>query len=90
MRTVTLTETTQLADVLPTAASDGVVLMRDGHAVALVVPLDDETLVYVRDQEPDFVAAITRGREQIARGEFVSHEQLMRELEAEDSASPNP
>ncbi|HWE34981.1 MAG TPA: hypothetical protein VG406_00295 [Isosphaeraceae bacterium] len=87
MKTVTVTDSMPLAEVFPPDATEGVVLMRDGHAFALLVPFDDEELLgYVREHDPELIAAIARGREQVARGEVVSHEQLMRELEAEEEA----
>jgi hypothetical protein len=91
MKTVTVTDSMPLAEVLPPDATEGVALMRDGHAFALIVPFDDEELLwYVREHDPEFIASIARGREQIARGESVSMEQLRRELEAEEAAASAP
>lgn len=87
MKTVTVTDSTPFAEVLPAGASEGVVLLRDGHAFALLVPFDDDELYwYVREHDPEFIASIARGREEIARGETTRLEDFKRELESEEAA----
>ena len=77
MKTLNWTETTDSVEILKAAEHENVVLMRDGHAVALVVPFDDDDLEwYARDRDPDFVASIARAREQVQRGRTVSHDEL--------------
>jgi hypothetical protein len=91
MKTVTVTDATTVVDVLPRDAREGVVLMRDGHAVALVVPFDDEEMLwYVREHDPEFIESIARGREEAARGETTRLDDFKRELEAEEAASKAP
>jgi hypothetical protein len=81
MKTVTVTGQTSCEEVVRTAGCEDVVLMRDGHAVALVIPFDDEDLDwYARERDPAFLASIDRAREQVRRGQTVTHEQLARDL----------
>ena len=44
MKTVIWTENTPWDEVLREGEQEEVILMRDGHAVALVVPFDDDDL----------------------------------------------
>jgi antitoxin (DNA-binding transcriptional repressor) of toxin-antitoxin stability system len=58
-----------------------VLVVKNGHAVALVIPFDDEDLEwYAREREPDFLASLVRARQQVERGETIRHEDLKREL----------
>ena len=81
MKTVTWTENTSCADIVRQAEHEEVILMRDGHAVALVTPFDDDDLEwYVREHDPAFLASIARAREQVADQRTTSHQDLVREL----------
>ena len=81
MKTVTWTENTSCADIVRQAEYEEVILMRDGHAVALVIPFDDDDLEwYAREHDPAFLASIARAREQVADQRTTSHQDLVREL----------
>jgi hypothetical protein len=81
MKTLDWSEQTPSADIVHAAENEHVVLMRDGHAVALVVPFDDDDLEwYQREREPEFIASIARAREQVQQGRTRSHDQLKNEL----------
>ena len=81
MNTVTWTENTSCADIVRQAEHEEVILMRDGHAVALVTPFDDDDLEwYAREHDPAFLASIARAREQVADQRTTSHQDLVREL----------
>ena len=81
MKTVTWTEDTSCADIVRQAEHEEVILMRDGHAVALLTPFDDDDLEwYAREHDPAFLASITRAREQVADQRTTSHQDLEREL----------
>jgi hypothetical protein len=81
MKTMNWTEATASVEILQAAQTEDVVLMRDGHAVALVVPFDDDDLDwYARERDPDFLASIARAREQIRSGRTRSHQDLKKEL----------
>ncbi len=81
MKTLNCNENTPSAAIIQAAESEDVVLMRDGHAVALVVPFDDDDLEwYARERDPAFLASIARAREQVRLGRTRSHEQLKEEL----------
>jgi hypothetical protein len=67
--------------MLPKNGDEQIVVLRDGHAIALVTPLDDDDLeLFAQERDPDFVASIHRAREQAKRGETVSEEDLDRVL----------
>jgi antitoxin (DNA-binding transcriptional repressor) of toxin-antitoxin stability system len=81
MKTLNCTGETSCDDVVRTAAGEDVVLLRDGRAVALVIPFDDDDLEwYARERDPAFLASIVRARQQVRQGQTVSLEQLRREL----------
>lgn len=80
MKTVAITDKPSIAELLPENGED-VLLVRDGHAVALVTPVDDDDLDwYARERDPAFVESIRRAREQIKRGETMSQAELDRVL----------
>lgn len=52
-------------------------VIRDGHAVAMVTPCDDDDREwYAREHDPEFIASIARARAQIDRGEGLSFDEL--------------
>ena len=58
-----------------------VLVLRDGHPVALLTPFDDDDLEwYLRERDPAFIESIARARKQIAEGDTVSLEELKREF----------
>lgn len=81
MKTLNWTETTPSKDIIEAAEREDVVLMRNGHAVALVVPFDDDDLDwYARERDPAFLASIARAREQVQQGQTFSHDELKKQL----------
>ena len=81
MKTMNWTEHTLSAEIIQAADGEDVVLMKDGHAVALVVPFDDDDLEwYALEREPAFLASLARAREQVRQGNTRGHEELKREL----------
>jgi len=81
MKTLNWSETTTSAEIVQAGQEEGVVLLRDGHAVALVVPFSDDDLQwYTRERDPSFLASIARAREQVQHGRTQSHEALKKEL----------
>lgn len=66
------------------AAAEPVVITRNGSPAAMLVPVsadvdvEDLALAY----SPKFQELIRQSRERMARGEGISHEQLMAEVEA--------
>lgn len=80
MKTVTVTDQSSLDELLRQSQDEEVLVMRDGHAVALMVPFDDEDRDwYVRERTPAFIASIARAQEQVRKGQTVSHQDLMGE-----------
>ena len=81
MKTVAWTDNTPWADLMRQAEQEAVVLTRDGHAVALLSPFDDDDLEwYVREQDPAFLASIATARQQVAQGKTRRHDDLKKEL----------
>jgi len=63
------------------AEHEAVVLMGDGHAVALVTPFDDDDAEwYARERDPAFLESLASARQQVSAKRTKSHEQLKREL----------
>ena len=81
MKTIDWTGNTPWDEVLRQAEQEDVVVVRDGHAVALVVPFDDDDLQwYARERDPAFLASLARARQQVREGKTVRHGDLKREL----------
>jgi len=81
MKTVTVSGSSPLEEAL-SEGDEEVVLVRDGHAVALVVPFDDEDLEwYARERDPAFIASIAEARKQIEQGKTISHLELKAMIE---------
>jgi antitoxin (DNA-binding transcriptional repressor) of toxin-antitoxin stability system len=81
MKTMNCTDQTSCNDVVQTAGGEDVVLMRDGRAIALVIPFDNDDLDwYARERDPAFLQSIARARQQVRAGQTTGHEQLLREL----------
>lgn len=81
MKTVTWTGATPWEQLMKEAEHEEVVVMRDGHAVALLMPFDDDDLEwYAREHDPSFLASIVHARQQIANGRTRSHQDLKKEL----------
>jgi PHD/YefM family antitoxin component YafN of YafNO toxin-antitoxin module len=81
MKTVAWTEHTAWEATVRQAEHEEVVVMRDGHAVALLMPFDDDDLEwYARQRDPNFVASIAQARRQVREGRTIGHDDLKREL----------
>ena len=81
MKTVIWTENAAWDEVLRQAGEEDVLVLRDGRPVVLMTPFDEDDLAwYARERDPAFLESLAKAREQVARGETVSHESLNREL----------
>jgi hypothetical protein len=81
VKTVTWTDSISWDEVMRLADGEEVLLLRDGHAVALLMPFDDDDVEwYARERDPAFLASLAKARRQIAQGNTVSHGDLKREL----------
>ena len=77
MKTVILTDKSTADDLLKQGGSEEVVVVRDGHAIALVVPFDDDDADwYARERDPAFLESIALARRQIAAGQTIGHDDL--------------
>jgi hypothetical protein len=81
MKTLNCNRPTSSEEIIRASQDEDVVLMRDGHALALVIPFDDDDLEwYARERDPEFLASIARARAQVRQGRTFSQEELKREL----------
>lgn len=63
MKTVTMTDKSSLKDVLDVGSNEEVVIVRDGHAVALLSPFDDDDAEwYAREHDAAFLESLVRAR----------------------------
>ena len=81
MKTMTWNAETRCDEVVHEARSEDVVLIQNGRPVAVVMPIEDDDLDWLKiERSPEFIASIAKAREQVRRGECVTHEQLLTEL----------
>jgi len=81
MKTINVTDKSSLEEWLKHTPDEELVVLRDGHAVALLVPFDDEDLQwYARERDPTFIRSIERARQQAAARQTIGHEELKKEL----------
>lgn len=81
MKQVELTPDLPLDRLLQQAQDEDIVIMRQGHAVALLSEFDDDELYwYARERDPGFVSSIAKARTDVAAGRTTSHEDLKRQL----------
>jgi hypothetical protein len=81
MKEVELTPDLNLETLVKELNGEEVVLLRDGHAVALLSELDDdERYWHQRERDPAFIASIAKAREQVARGQTVTLEDVKKRL----------
>ncbi len=81
MKTVNWTPNASWDEALLQAGEEDVLVMRDGHPVVLMTLFDEDDLAwYAREHDPSFLASLTRSREQIKRGESISHDDLKKQL----------
>jgi hypothetical protein len=70
-----------LEEILQQAQGEDVVLTQNGHTIALVSAFDDTDLYwYAREHDPEFLASISRARDQAAQGQTVTHDELKQQL----------
>lgn len=81
MKTVELNEKTPLAELVGQGEDQEVVVMQNGHAVALLVPFDDDDLEwYSRERAPEFIDSIAQARQQLSANQGLSHSELKKRL----------
>ncbi len=81
MKTVDWTDNLSLNDILKPGEQDEVILLKDGHAVALLTPFDDDDLQWFeRERDPAFLASIAEARRQVEQGRTTGHADLKRQL----------
>jgi hypothetical protein len=81
MKTVTWTDSASWGDLMRQAEQEEILVLRDGHAVALLMPFDDDDLEwYTRERDPAFLASIGKARQQVAQGDTLSHGDLKKRL----------
>jgi prevent-host-death family protein len=81
MKTMTWNAETRCDEVVHEARSEDVVLIQNGRPVAVVMPIEEDDLEWLRiERSPEFIASIAKAREQVRRGECITHEELLAEL----------
>jgi hypothetical protein len=81
MKTVTWTDSTAWEEAIREAEREEVVVMRGGHAVALLIPFNDDDLVwYAKERDPQFIASLADARRQVRDGWTIRHDDLKSEL----------
>jgi len=81
MKTIVVTKETPLEDALRGNGDEDVLVVRDGHPVALVIPFDEDDLEwYARERDPAFIASIAEARKQVEEGNTISQEDLEKKL----------
>jgi len=82
MKTVLWTENIAWEATVRHAEQEDVLVMRDGHVVALLMPFDDDDLDwYARERDPEFLASLSRARRQVQEGRTITHADLKRSLQ---------
>ena len=81
MKTIAWTNQTPWEEMMRQAEQEEVLVMRDGHAVALLMPFDDDDLEwYARERDPAFLASLAEARRQVAQGKTLSHGDLKKSI----------
>jgi hypothetical protein len=81
VKRVDWTEKTPWDEILRQGEQEDIVVMREGHAVALLTPFDDDDLRwYDRESDPSFLATIADARRQFQQGKTIGRADLKREL----------
>ena len=81
MKTMTWNSETRCDEVVHEARTEDVVLIQNGRPVAVVMPIEGDDLEWLKiEQSPEFIASIAKAREEVRRGECITHEELLAEL----------
>ncbi|MGA2439343.1 MAG: hypothetical protein ABSH08_00160 [Tepidisphaeraceae bacterium] len=81
MKTVSIKDNATAEDLLQQGADEEVLVLRDGHPIALLTPFDDDDLEwFIPERDPAFIESIARARKQIAEGDTISMEDLKKEF----------
>jgi hypothetical protein len=81
MKTITWTNNTAWEEAMRQAEQGEVLVMRGGHAVALLMPFDDDDLQwYGRERDPQFLASLAQARSQVQESQTIGHDALKNEL----------
>ena len=85
MKPIEWTSPSSAEALLRQGQEEGVVVLRDGRAVAVVMPIDPEDAEwFARESDPAFIDSIARARADVAAGRTMSHDELKRELGLSD------
>ena len=81
MKTVVWTEDIAWEATVRQAEQEEVLVMRDGHVVAILMPFDDDDLeCYARERDPEFLASLSGARQQVQEGRTITHGDLKKRL----------
>lgn len=81
MKTLQWSDAASAEELLRQAQEEEIVVIRNGRAVAVVQPLDEEELAWlIRERDPAFAASIAQARADIEAGKAIGHDELKKEL----------
>jgi hypothetical protein len=77
MKSITISGTTTLSEVMESLQHEEVLIVQNGSAVALLSPFDDDDVEwYRRERDSSFLDSIARAREQVRAGNTIGHSDL--------------
>jgi hypothetical protein len=80
MKRIAVDDKSTVKEIIAQGGGEDVLVERDGHALALIVPFDDDDREwYERERDPAFIQSIAKAREQVKKRQTVSHEKLKSE-----------
>ena len=77
-------EDADVTALLDRASEEPVILQSEGRGDFALLPLEDEILDLLLERSPRFLEECRQIRECMKRGDFVSHDQVRRDLEASE------
>jgi hypothetical protein len=72
---------TPIGEVLGAADQDGVMIEVEEQPLYALLPLDDDLLDFLLEHNPRLIAESRQLRQRMEAGEFMSHEEVLAELD---------
>jgi hypothetical protein len=81
---------TPIGEILKAAAADGVVLESPGQTRYVVLPLNDDLIDYLIEQDPRFIDECEQIRQRMLAGRSQTHEEVKMTLADDPGPSEQP